>query len=173
MIRVGAYENQTKIYTDESGKIVGLFPDVLNYIAQKEGWALKYVHGTWSQCLERLEKNEIELMPDVAFSEKRALKYNFNNETFLVNWATVYTGKNQIIESPVDFNGKKIAVMKGSIHTEGENGIKKHWLLNLILTVPLSRLAAIKRFLNSYPGMKLMLELLTGFSALCLLKSMK
>ena len=79
IIRVGAYENQPKIYTDESGKIVGLFPDVLTYIAQKEGWVLKYVHGTWSQCLERLEKNEIDLMSDVAFSEKRAQKYNFSN----------------------------------------------------------------------------------------------
>ena len=124
IIRVGAYENRPKIYTDESGNIVGLFPDVLNYTAQKEGWRLKYVHGTWSQCLERLKKNEIDLMVDVAFSEERAQEYDFSHETFLVNWATVYAGRKQAIESLIDLNGKKIAVMKGSIHTEGDGGIK-------------------------------------------------
>lgn len=125
IVRVGAYDNQPKIYTDETGKVVGLFPDVLTYIAKKENWTLKYVHGTWRQCLERLENNEIDLMVDVAFSEKRAQKYIFSNETFLVNWATVYSSKNQAIESLIDLNGKKIAVMKGSIHTEGDGGIKK------------------------------------------------
>jgi two-component system sensor histidine kinase EvgS len=124
IIRVGAYENRPKIYTDESGNIVGLFPDVLNYTAQKEGWRLQYVHGTWSQCLERLKKNEIDLMVDVAFSEERAREYNFTHETFLVNWATVYAGRKQAIESLIDLSGKKIAVMKNSIHTEGDGGIK-------------------------------------------------
>ncbi len=71
IIRVGAYENPPKIYTDETGAIVGLFPDVLNYIAEKEGWKFNYVHGTWSECLDRLEKNEIDLMVDVAYSEER------------------------------------------------------------------------------------------------------
>ena len=36
-IRVGSYENKPKIYTDESGRIVGLFPDILNHISKKEG----------------------------------------------------------------------------------------------------------------------------------------
>jgi two-component system sensor histidine kinase EvgS len=124
IIRVGAYENRPKIYTDKSGEIVGLFPEVLNYTAQREGWKLKYVHGTWSQCLERLKKNEIDLMVDVAFSEERAQEYRFTRETFLVNWATVYAGRKQTIESLIDLYGKKIAVMKGSIHTEGDGGIK-------------------------------------------------
>ncbi len=123
-IKVGAYENRPKIYTDESGNIVGLFPDVLNYIAKKEGWRLKYVPGTWSQCLERLKKNEIDIMVDVAFSEERAQEFSFSHETFLVNWAAVYIGRKQAIESLIDLSGKKIAVMKGSIHTEGEGGIK-------------------------------------------------
>jgi signal transduction histidine kinase len=125
VIRVGAYENHPKIYTDDEGKVVGLFPDILNYIAIKEGWKLKYVHGDWTQCLDRLETNEIDIMVDVAFSEKRATLYDFSNETFLVNWAAVYTGKEHTIESLVDLNGKKVAVMKGSIHTDGEGGIKK------------------------------------------------
>jgi len=63
-------------------------------------------------------------MVDVAFSQERAQEYDFSHETFLVNWATVYAGRKQAIESFIDLNGKKIAVMKGSIHTEGDGGIK-------------------------------------------------
>ncbi len=125
IIRVGAYENPPKIYTDEAGEIVGLFPDVLNYILQKEGWEIHYIHGSWTQCLDRLEKNEIDLMVDVAYSQERARKYLFSHETFLVNWATVYTTANQSITSLIDLNGKKVAVMKNSVHTEGMGGIKQ------------------------------------------------
>ena len=125
IIRVGAYENPPKIYTDEAGDVVGLFPDVLNYILRKEGWKAEYIHGTWSECLDRLEKNEIDLMVDVAYSEERAKKYLFSHETFLVNWATVYTTGDKSISSLIDLNGKKVGVMKDSIHTEGVSGIKQ------------------------------------------------
>ena len=123
-IRVGAYENRPKIFSDASGRVVGLFPDILDHIAKKEGWQIEYVHGTWSQCLQRLEDNKIDLMVDVAYSEKRARKYLFTHETVLTNWAMVYTGRNQTIESLIDLNGKRVATMRGSIHTEGVEGIK-------------------------------------------------
>jgi len=125
IIRVGSYNNRPKIYFNESGQVVGLFPDVLNIIAQKEEWKLQYIQGSWSECLNRLKQNEIDIMVDVAFSKARAQKYIFNKETFLVNWATVYARKDLRIDSLIDLKKKRIAVMKGSIHTDGDNGIKR------------------------------------------------
>ncbi len=123
-IRVGAYENKPKVYLNDSGEVVGLFPDILRCIAQKERWRINWIPGTWSQCLKRLETGEIDLMPDVAYSEARAQKYDFTRETMLVNWAVIYTNTTQTIESLIDLNEKRIAVMKGSIHTDGADGIK-------------------------------------------------
>ncbi len=123
-IRVGAYQNKPKVYTDESGEVVGLFPDILMSIARKERWGIKWVPGTWSECLKRLETGEIDLMPDVAYSAARAKKYDFTKETMLVNWAVIYTNAAQHIESLMDLSSKRIAVMKGSIHTDGADGIK-------------------------------------------------
>ncbi|MBI9100769.1 MAG: transporter substrate-binding domain-containing protein [Spirochaetales bacterium] len=105
--------------------MVGLFPDILENISSKEGWHIEWIPGTWSQCLQRLEKGEIDLMVDVAFSEERAELYNFTKETMLVNWAVIYTGATVTVQSLMDLSGKKIAVMKGSIHTEGMGGIKQ------------------------------------------------
>jgi len=42
----------------------------------------------------------------------------------LVNWAVVYTGNKLTIESFIDLNSKNVAVMKGSINTDGIEGIK-------------------------------------------------
>jgi signal transduction histidine kinase len=124
-IRVGAYDNRPKIYTNEFGQIEGLFPDVLNDIAQQESWKINYVYGSWNECLSRLDNNDIDIMVDVAFSTDRAQRFKFNEETFLVNWATVYSKNDIRINSLIDLKNKRIAVMKGSIHTDGEHGIKQ------------------------------------------------
>lgn len=123
-VRVSSYENHPKIYTNENGVLAGIFPDILEDIAIREGWELEYVRGTWPQCLERLESNEIDIMVDVAFSEKRNAKYEFSQETVFINWGTIYTKKGFSVESLLDLRGWKVATMKESIHTEGEGGIK-------------------------------------------------
>ena len=123
-LRVGAYENEPKIYTDNDGNVVGFFPELLENIALKEGWEIEYIHGTWVQCLERLENNTIDLMVDVAYTEDRAEKYDFTNIDVLTNWGIVYKKVGSRIETLSDLEGKKVAVMRGSVHTDGEKGIK-------------------------------------------------
>jgi PAS domain S-box-containing protein len=117
-IKVGIYQNKPKIFTDNDGKVKGFYIDLLEYIASKEGWRLEYVPGTWDQCLERLENGRIDLLPDIAFSEERAKRFDFNQKTVLSNWAVVFTRKDAEIESFADLNGKKIAFMKGDITLE-------------------------------------------------------
>ncbi|MBF0241574.1 MAG: transporter substrate-binding domain-containing protein [Desulfamplus sp.] len=124
IVRVGAYQNPPKIFKDERGRVLGIFPDILNYIAKKEGWTLEFVHGTWQESLERLANRAIDIMVDVGFSEERAAKYQFNNEAVFLNWGSLYTTKEFKANSFLDLSGRKIAVMKGSIHTDGEQGIK-------------------------------------------------
>ena len=133
VIRVGQYDNPPKIYEDDQGNVIGLFPDLLGYIAVQEGWTIEYVKGTWTECLDRLENNTIDIMVDVAYSDERAEKYDFNNVEILSNWGIIYKTMGSNIESIDDLENKKMAVMKGSIHTEGEGGIKSlvnKWSIN-------------------------------------------
>lgn len=123
-IRVGAYENYPKIYSQPDGKVVGIFPDILKAIAVQEGWKVSWVWGSWTQCLDRLKKGELDIMVDVAYSEERAAQYEFNKETLLINWGIIYTKNDTRLNSLLELQGKTIAVMKGSIHTEGLGGIK-------------------------------------------------
>jgi len=123
-VRVGIYENQPKIFTDDRGNASGFWPDIIEYIASKEGWKIEYIHGTWTECLKRLENNEIDMMPDVAYTEERSRQYDFSHETVYTSWSMVYTRKGVDIQSILDLEGKNIAVLKGSINVEGPDGIK-------------------------------------------------
>ena len=124
VVRVGIYENQPKIFTDDKGIASGFWPDIIKYVASQESWKIEYIHGTWAECLKRLENNEIDIMPDVAFSEERNKTYAFSRETVYTSWSKVYTQKGSGIQSIIDLKGKTIAVLKGSVNVDGPDGIK-------------------------------------------------
>ena len=117
IVRVGVYNNPPKVMIDESGSVSGLYPSLVEYIADAEGWILEYVPGNWTECMARLERAEIDLMVDVAFTAPRQELYAFNNETILVNWGTVYTREGLSIFSLPEMEGLRVAVMRGSTHT--------------------------------------------------------
>ncbi len=45
-LRVGIYENRPKVFTEASGVPAGIFVDIIEAIADREGWTLEYVRGT-------------------------------------------------------------------------------------------------------------------------------
>lgn len=114
-LRVGVYDNPPKIFINSAGEADGFFIDLLEYIAKKENWQLEYIPGSWDECLSRLESGQIDLMPDIAFSQERQIKYDFTSETILVNWAQVYTSKDQEINNFFDLENQTIAAVRGDI----------------------------------------------------------
>ena len=118
ILKIGIYENPPKIFISESGKPAGIFVDIIEHIAHREGWKLQYVFGTWGEGLDRLEKGEIDLMPDVAYTAERAKIYLFNKEPVLSSWFQVYALEGGGIRSILDLDGKRIAVLDRSVQQE-------------------------------------------------------
>lgn len=123
VVRVGVYENPPNIYTSSEGIVTGLWPDIINAIAEKENWQIVWVSGTLDENLTRLAKNKIGIMPDVGWSEGRALEYTFSSETVIMSWARLYVPQGSKVETILDLDGKRVAGLNGSLNFDGPEGI--------------------------------------------------
>ena len=118
LVRVGVYRNSPKVGLSEKGRPEGIFVDIVEEVAEREGWTLQYVPGTWGEGLDRLEAGEIDLMPDVAHSQAREAIYAFHRETVLSDWFQIYARRGGGIESLLDLGGKRVAVLERSVQQE-------------------------------------------------------
>ena len=123
-LKIGSYENSPKIFTDENGKISGFWADITKYIARQENWEIDWVHGTWDQCLQRLENNEIDIMIDVGLTPARQERFAFQDETVHMSWTRIYKKSGSDIQTILDLEGKQIAGLKGSFDLEGPEGLR-------------------------------------------------
>lgn len=123
-VTVGLFENNPMCFTDESGRPAGIFIEVVEYVAEQEGWALQYEKGSWSDLLARLERGEIDVLPSMAVSEERLNLYTFNAIDVFNNWAEVYVGRTSGITSLLDLKEKRIATLRDGIYTSGPEGIR-------------------------------------------------
>ncbi|MFW6121992.1 MAG: transporter substrate-binding domain-containing protein, partial [Petrotogales bacterium] len=117
-VYVGVYQNKPKIFLDDNGEPSGLFIDLLEQIAKKEKWELKYISGSWPECLQNLAENKINLMPDVAYSEERDELFDFHSIPVLESWSRIYSSKESVIEDLTDLEGKKVAILDKSIQED-------------------------------------------------------
>ena len=115
IVRVGVYQNAPKILIDAEGRPDGIMIDLLRKIAEAENWKLAFVVCEWSDCMEAVEKGDIDLLPDVAWSVERSRVLDFHNVPALHTWSQVYRHARVPIASILDLDGKKVAVMGDSI----------------------------------------------------------
>lgn len=115
-LTVGVYQNKPLVFQDAHGKFQGLTIDILQYIAQKEGWNLKIVSGTWNECLQRLARGETDIQVAIAVSDERKKFLNYNKQTLITNWGRVYRNPGIDAESLLDLDGKTVALLEKDIH---------------------------------------------------------
>jgi hypothetical protein len=137
IVRVGVYENAPKIFTAENGRPSGIFIDIIEFIAKREGWKLEYVAGTWTEGLDRLAKGEIDLMPDVAYTAERGKIYSFHKVPVLSSWYLIYAPKGHNIHSIFDLKAKRILVLERSVQEAAFDRLSRGFGLNVtLISVP-------------------------------------
>ncbi|MFY0665184.1 MAG: EAL domain-containing protein [Natronospirillum sp.] len=114
-IRVGVYENEPKIYLNERNIPDGLFIQLLDAMAQAEGWLIDYVTCDWSACLNMLENGELDLMPDVAFSAERARLFDFHQHAVTQSWSQLYVRPTTTLTDFEQLPNVRLAVLQDSI----------------------------------------------------------
>jgi|GEM_PF-1831268 len=110
-IKVGIFQNKPVTYFENGPK--GIFVEVLDHIAEKEGWKIEYRLCELNKCLELLEANELDLMTSLGKSPMRSESYTFSEEPIWTFWGTVYA-HNFKITNILDLRDKKIGVRSRS-----------------------------------------------------------
>src|SRR3990167_7352054 len=114
-VRVGVYANEPKILLGQNGQISGILGELLGEIARRENWRLIAVPCDWQACMELAQNGTIDLLPDVAFSEARALHLDFHQQPSLYSWSQLYSREEAKLQSILDLEDRSIAVLAGSI----------------------------------------------------------
>ena len=115
-LKVAIYDNRPLCFLGPGGTPRGIYIDVLDYVAKKEGYNVEYLVGTWPESLKRLDKGGCDALVAIAFTKWRARKYAFTKEAVLSNWGRVYARPGVKLQSFLDLNGRSVAVPRDDIY---------------------------------------------------------
>ena len=116
VVRVGSFED-TFNYVNEKGARKGYGYELLQTLSGYTGWQFEYVTCDWSDCFEKLENGEIDIMGGISYTEDRAEEMLFSDEPMGEEKYYLYADLSRADISASDFkilNGKKIGVVMGT-----------------------------------------------------------
>ena len=138
-IRVGSFED-TFNYVDKNGVRRGYGYELMQALAGYTGWKFEYVKCDWSNCFDKLENGEIDIMGDISYTDERAQKMLFSDEPMGEEKYILYADLSHTDIGTSDFkamDGKRVGVLMGTkpeimlTEWEKKNGIHtKHVNVN-------------------------------------------
>ncbi len=131
VLRVGAYENPPKVTLNENGELSGIFGEVLQEIAEREGWEVQVVPCSWSNCLKMLNRGDIDLMPDVAMTEARDASFLFHEIPVLHSWSQLYAQSSQTVGSLIELDGMSVAILRDSVQSQYLQNLVRNFGINV------------------------------------------
>ena len=131
IIRVGSFED-TFDYVDKNGVRRGYGYELMQALAGYTGWEFEYVKCDWSNCFDKLENGEIDIMGDISYTDERAQRMLFSDEAMGEEKYILYADLADMDIEMSDFkslDGKRIGVLMGTepeimlTQWENKNGI--------------------------------------------------
>ena len=116
VVRVGSFED-TFNYCNERGARKGYGYELLETLSGYTGWQFEYVTCDWSDCFEKLENGEIDIMGGISYTEDRAEEMLFSDEPMGEEKYYLYADLSRADISASNFktlNGKKVGVLMGT-----------------------------------------------------------
>ena len=130
-IRVGSFED-TFNYVDKNGVRRGYGYELMQALAGYTGWKFEHVKCDWSNCFDKLENGEIDIMGDISYTDERAQRMLFSDEAMGEEKYILYADLADMDIGMSDFkslDGKRIGVLMGTepeimlTQWENKNGI--------------------------------------------------
>lgn len=116
MVRVGSFED-TFNFIDQNGVRRGYGYELMQKIAGYTGWTFEYVTCDWSNCFEKLENGEIDIMGDISYTDERAEKMLYSDMLMGEEKYILYADLEASGIRPSDLstiNGRHVGALLGS-----------------------------------------------------------
>ena len=113
VVRVGSFED-TFNYVNEKGARKGYGYELLETLSGYTGWQFEYVTCDWSNCFEKLENGEIDIMGDISYTEDRAGEMLFSDEPMGEEKYYLYADLSRADISATDFKTLDGGVLMGT-----------------------------------------------------------
>ena len=137
IVRIGSFED-TFDYIDKNGVRRGYGYELLQALSGYTGWKFEYVKCDWSNCFDKLENGEIDIMGDISYTDEREQRMLFSDEAMGEEKYILYADLSNMDLGMSDFksmDGKRVGVLmdtepeimltewenKNGIHTEHVN----------------------------------------------------
>jgi len=100
---------------DSQGKVIGFDVDLMNAIAEDQGFKVKYVDQDFAGLIPALQTGNIDIIASgMTITDERAKEVNFSEPYITAGLALAVTVDNENIKSVDDLIGKTVAVQTGS-----------------------------------------------------------
>ena len=116
VIRVGSFED-TFNYVDENGVRRGFGYELMQALAGYAGWKFEYVKCDWSDCFDKLENGEIDVIGDISYTDERAQEMLFSEEPMGEEKYILYADLSHTDIETSNFksmDGKRVGVLLGT-----------------------------------------------------------
>lgn len=119
VIKVG-YIEQGDFIQKTNGEYTGYGVEYLDHIADITGWEYNFILDTWENCLNKLEKGEIDLVCIAQYTDERAEKFLYSDIPLGYEYTLLYANS----ESDLYFDdyeamrNLKVGMMSGSYHSD-------------------------------------------------------
>jgi polar amino acid transport system substrate-binding protein len=118
---------------DSQGKVIGFDVDLMNAIAEDQGFKVKYVDQDFAGLIPALQTGNIDIIASgMTITDERAKEVNFSEPYITAGLALAVTVDKENIKSVDDLKGKTVAVQTGSTGFMKAEELKKAGIITEI-----------------------------------------
>ncbi|MDP1831731.1 MAG: response regulator [Geothrix sp.] len=118
VVKVATFPHAPAAFMGEDGKAKGFYVDMLQEIAARENWELRFVPGTWQQGLDRARTGAVDLLTSVAHTPERDAFLDYGAEPSFTVWSVLYAHPQAGIRTVLDAKDRRIGLMRGDVNGE-------------------------------------------------------